>query len=77
MNYKQFEKKYKPIMNKHGYELFDTHGDEFNFVKSHDQRNVWTYLSDDILVAGVHYVNRLGYIVCQNQWTDINETVEV
>jgi hypothetical protein len=76
MDYKEFAEKYKPIMNKYGYELFDTHGEDYEFVKSNGQKNVWTYLSDDILVPGIRYINRLGYIVCENQWSDENETVD-
>jgi hypothetical protein len=47
--------------------LFDTHGEEFDFVKRQDSRTVWTLLDGDegdmYLVNGLHYVNRLGYLL--------------
>jgi hypothetical protein len=47
--------------------LFATHGDEFAFVKRQDHRMVWTLLDGDdgdmYLVSGLHYVNRVGYLL--------------
>jgi len=47
--------------------LFETHGEEFAFVKRQDPRMVWTLLDGDdgdmYLVNGLHLVNRVGYLL--------------
>src|ERR1700735_2631893 len=47
--------------------LVETHGEEFAFVKRQDPRTVWTLLDGDdgdmYLVNGIHYVNRIGYLL--------------
>ena len=47
--------------------LFETFGEEFNFVRSQDPRTVWTLLDSDdgdqLLVNGFHFVNRIGYLI--------------
>jgi hypothetical protein len=79
-------KKYKPIKNKitkypdenAEYGLFETYGEELEYVLAQDPKHVWTEVQGDysmLLVAGVAYVNRLNYFVCEEPWTDDNETV--
>jgi hypothetical protein len=47
--------------------LFETHGEEFAFVKRQDPRTVWTLLDGDdgdmFVVNGLHLVNRVGYLL--------------
>lgn len=47
--------------------LFETYGDELDFVQSQDPRKVWTLVDGDdgrhVLCSGVHGVNRIGYLV--------------
>lgn len=47
--------------------LFETHGDEFAFVRRHDPSKVWTLIDGDdgdmYLISGLHFVNRVGYLV--------------
>ncbi len=46
--------------------MFETFGVELEYVLSLDPVFVWTYIEAEdsyIIEAGVHYVNRIGYIV--------------
>lgn len=50
--------------------MLETYGDELDAVQKADPSHVWTYLSDDhgenILIAGAHFVNRLGYVITKH-----------
>lgn len=60
--------------------LFETHGEEFAFVMRQDPRTVWTLLDGDdgdmVLVNGLHFVNRVGYLVSTIPVPD-NVTIQV
>lgn len=47
--------------------LFETYGEELEFVQRQDPRTVWTLVDgddgDQYLVSGLHFVNRIGYLV--------------
>ena len=47
--------------------LFEPYGQELEFLRQQDPRNIWTLLDgedgDLYLVSGVHFANRLGYLV--------------
>ncbi len=47
--------------------LFETHGEEFAFVKRYDPRKIWTLVDGDdgdmYLISGLHLVNRVGYLL--------------
>ena len=46
--------------------LFETYGEELEFVKRQDPRTVWTLVDgdgDQYLVSGFHVVNRIGYLI--------------
>ena len=68
---------FKPIPNhlddnasfndgKNGY-LFETYGEELDFVQAQDQNKIWTYGEGDnggtYIWNGWHIVNRLGYFI--------------
>ena len=81
--------KYKPIKNHithspddHAeYDMFETYGEEWDFVRTQDPHYVWTYIDGDsssLLVQGTAYVNRISYYVCEVPWTDgPDETVVI
>jgi hypothetical protein len=53
--------------------MFETYGEEVEFVQSTPENFVWTLVEVDgkgILVNGYSYVNRLGYFVCKVPWKD-------
>jgi hypothetical protein len=47
--------------------LFETYGDEFAFVRAQPPSTVWTFVdsdeSDQYLLSGCHFVNRIGYLI--------------
>ena len=71
--------KYLPIQNHLVTEaswdgnMFETYGNEYDYVAAQPQQNVWTWVDGDdgtYIVAGWHYVNRIGYFVTEKAWTD-------
>lgn len=88
LTYSQWDETYLPINNhitNNDSQMFETYGEEWEFIKEQDPRNVWTWVQADfsmLLVAGIAFVNRLGYYVCQTPWEDewaevlISEDVE-
>lgn len=90
LSFDEFEKKYKPIKNPlnqdapYGGILIETHGREFELIQAQmafDNQKVWTIhhsdngSSDWTIAAGFHLVNRLGYIITENPWTDANLSI--
>ena len=48
--------------------MFETYGDELDFVEDHASSNVWTLVEDDgvlSLSSGKSSVNRIGYFVTE------------
>lgn len=74
-NFKMWAEQYKPINNhlapgRSCYDgmMFETDGEELEFVRNYPDANVWTLVNwerEDILIPGFHIVNRLGYFVTQ------------
>lgn len=58
--------------------LLETYGEEFARVQAADPRHVWTVVDGDngllYLVAGLHYVNRVNYVLSRRPWVTGNET---
>lgn len=53
--------------------MFETYGEEIEFVKSTPDNFVWTLLDVDgesIITNGQSWVNRMGYFVCEVPWND-------
>ena len=75
----EWYEKYKPIKNpldtnaSWNGEMFETYGEEIEFVKSTPDNFVWTLLDVDgksLIVNGQSWVNRMGYFVCEVPWND-------
>lgn len=47
--------------------LFETYGDEFEFVRRQNPANVWTVIDGDCgdlhIVSGLRHANRIGFLV--------------
>jgi hypothetical protein len=47
--------------------LFETYGEELEFVRRQDPLTVWTLVDGDngaiVLISGMHLVNRIGYLL--------------
>lgn len=75
VTYEQWIEQYRPIKNHLGngndaYDgcLFETCGDELDWVKAQPENTVWTLLDVDgamVIGNGFHYVNRMGYFVTE------------
>lgn len=75
----EWEATYKPVRNVfdesavfHG-TMYETYGAEFDFIIHAPKNNVWTWIVGDgasHIVAGFHFVNRLGYFITEVPWTN-------
>jgi len=82
----QWEDTYKPVKNhldknaSWDGEMFETYGEEEDFVFSQDYHYVWTYVEGDegkgYLVNGKARVNRIGFFVCEKPWIE-GEQIEI
>jgi hypothetical protein len=80
LSWKEWEEKYKPIKNhlsKHeDVYSFETFGEELEFVKQQNYKNIWTLfdLNDYTygLGAGFHLVNRNEYYITEKEWENEN-----
>ena len=77
-----FVENFKPIPNKFSSDpnemLYETYGEEVEFVQNYDPKHVWTLVTGDmcdLIIAGYHYVNRLGYYITENPWDFDDDTV--
>jgi hypothetical protein len=77
--WKKWAEKFKPIKNhlvRDGLDdehMFDTYGDEVEFVINYDARHIWTWIQgdmSDVIVAGYHFELRLGYYITESPWED-------
>jgi hypothetical protein len=57
--------------------MYETYGEEIAYVKAQPNKRIWTIVDtdgDDLLIlAGYHFVNRLGYLITNEEWSDENE----
>ena len=72
-----WEEKFKPIKNTFDDNasfdgiMFETYGEELDFVRSHYTDHIWTYVDGDggtYIINGYHLVNRIGYFVTEEQY---------
>jgi hypothetical protein len=71
-----------PISDTSGWDgtMFETHGEELDFVLKQHPQNVWTWWDVDHgsqIAAGYHIVNRIGYFITEKQWTEAMECYDV
>ncbi len=54
--------------------LFETYGEEFEFVRQQDPARIWTITDGDdgnlYVVNGLHFVNRVGYLISRDAVPD-------
>lgn len=50
--------------------LFETYGDEFDYVRRFDPQRVWTLIEGDdgdlYVVSGLHRINRVGHLLSRD-----------
>lgn len=74
----EFKPKSNHFNNYEGDYLYETYGEEVEYVKSIHPNFVWTLVTGemcDLIVAGYSYVNRLGYYITENPWHDDMDSV--
>ena len=53
---------------------FETYGEDFEYVKSYDKNHVWTVCDGDdgdlTICKGIHYVNRIYYLITKESHED-------
>lgn len=74
-DYDIFITKFQPIENQFVKEtiLFETYGEEWNFIKKQDIHKIWTLLDCNgklIISPGCHWVNRMNYFITKNSWKE-------
>jgi hypothetical protein len=54
--------------------LFETYGEELAFVRNQNPLTVWTWVDGDdgnqYVVSGYHFVNRIGYLISTNPFSE-------
>jgi hypothetical protein len=53
--------------------MFETYGDEYDFICKQDTNKIWTLVDADegiAVIAGWAYANRIGYFISKYPWTD-------
>jgi hypothetical protein len=68
MTFEEWVEKCKPKMYGDYILVYETYGKGMDYVNK--QEFVYTILNwgeGDWLVSGLHYVNRMGYIMCENE----------
>ena len=82
----EWEKTYRPIKNhidpnaSWSGTMYETFGDEVDFVWKYDETHVWTWVDTDegtFITAGFHLVNRIGYFITEEPWSQPDQEVQV
>jgi len=85
---KQFDEQFTLVENhlddnaSWGGAMFETYGEELDYVRMKAERsnNVWTIIEGDddsmFIVNGIHFVNRIGYLITREEWT-VETEVEI
>ena len=57
--------------------MYETYGEELEYVKAQPNKRRWTIIDEGdelFFIAGYHFVNRLGYLITDEEWSDEYET---
>ena len=86
LTFDEWCEQYKPIKNhidtnaSFDGEMFETYGEELEFVKAADEDRIWMYGDGDdggsYIWNGWHFVNRIGYFITEVPCPD-NTTIQV
>lgn len=77
LTWDEFVAQFNPETNKFSKDpdnkMYETYGEEVEWVARMDPHYIWTYLDTDggsVTVEGMHYVNRIGYYITEVPWED-------
>lgn len=86
MEFEQFILEYgpqpHPLGRNHGFEgmLLETYQPDLDLVRAAAPDHIWTicdYEDSLVIIPGFHLVNRFGYLITAEPWTDENLQVEI
>jgi hypothetical protein len=82
LTYDNFSEKYTLVENHIGKHssfegcMFETYDKELEFVRSCDPKRIWTVIDCDGwfgITAGYHWINRVGYLITNEEWESDTE----
>jgi hypothetical protein len=79
MTYEHWFDKYQPYCAMGGIKYYETYGEDYQKIMDTNLHQVWTVIDaegEDIILNGIHFANRLSYIICANEW-QVNDEIEV
>ena len=53
--------------------MYETFGEELEYVRKQPTNRIWTIIDEEdklFFIAGFHIVNRLGYLITDEEWSD-------
>ncbi len=64
MTYEKWFDIYRPVINKQGnLFVYETFGDDVKKIRKTDPNYIWTVTDQMGILPGIHYVNRLYYVI--------------
>jgi hypothetical protein len=66
---------FKPALSR----MYETYGEDWEYIKSLDEHRVATLVDageKEVLLTGIHYVNRIGYYILSSPWTQEGEIAD-
>lgn len=65
--------------------MFETYGEQYEHVadikNNHNPKTIWTIVDGNDgwygIVAGYHYINRIGYLITEQEWITGNEQYRI
>lgn len=80
IDYDVWFEKYRPITNKFDeIRIFETYGEDMEFLQQQDYHHVWTFISGDgdCITNGFGYVDRLCYYMTEVPWEGEDTMIQV
>jgi len=68
-------REFKPALSR----MYETYGKDWEHIKSLDEHHVATLVDageKEVLLTGIHYVNRIGYYILSSPWTQEGEIAD-
>jgi len=81
VDFEEFDRKYTTVEFEDTIsgtpDMLETYGEELQIVKKSNPKTVWTIIDGEgermYIIAGMHWVNRINYVITEEEWQDENE----
>jgi hypothetical protein len=77
LTFDEWDSKYEPVLGMSNNIVYlETYGPDFALVLEQDPHYIWTWVDNGDYSGyknGIHYVNRMGYILCDEPWQEGEE----